>query len=134
MKNLLDDIIICSTTQAEHHERLKRVLKNLEEQYVVINTEKSSFSVNAVDSVGHLVMLQDVSPLQSHVEVISKLDTPTNVKELQRLFCAACFYRKFVSRFSDLVEPMNDLLREETEYAWSDQQQHAFDQFKTALS
>ena len=53
VKNLLDDIIICGTTQAEHDERLKRVLQNLAEHDIVINTERSSFSVDAVDFVGH---------------------------------------------------------------------------------
>ena len=38
VKNLLDDIIICGTTQAEHDDRLKRVLQNLAENDVVINT------------------------------------------------------------------------------------------------
>ena len=63
VKNLVDDIIICGTTQAEHDERLKRVLQNLAEHDVVINTEKSSFSVDAVDFVGHRVTPQGVSPL-----------------------------------------------------------------------
>ena len=78
VKILLDDIIICGKTQAEHDERLKRVLQNLAEHDVVIKTDKSSFSVDAVDFVGHRVTPQGVSPLQSHVEDISKLGTPTN--------------------------------------------------------
>ena len=53
---------------------------------------------------------QGVSPLQSHVKAISKLDTPTNLKELRRLLGAAGFDRKFVQQFSDLVEPLNELL------------------------
>ena len=134
VKNLLDDIVICGTTQAEHDERLKRVLQSLAEHDVIINTEKSSFSVDAVDFVGHRVTPQGVSPLQSHVEAISKLDTPTNLKELRRFLGAAGFYRKFVPQFSDLVEPLNEVLRGESEFAWSDQRQQAFDQLKTALT
>ena len=134
MKNLLDDIIICGTTQAEHDARLKRVLQNLAEHDVVIDTEKSSFSVDAVDFVGHRVSPKGVSPLQSHVEAISKLDTPTTLKELRRLLGAAGFYRKFVARFFDIVEPLNELLRGDTDFSWSNKRQQAFEQLKTALT
>ena len=77
---------------------------------------------------------QGVSPLQSHVKAISKLDTPTNLKELWRLLGAAVFNRKFVPQFSDFVEPLNELFRGKTEFAGSDQRQQAFDQLKTALT
>ena len=94
----------------------------------------SSFSVEAVDFVGHRVSPQEVSPLQSHVEALSKLDTPTNLNELRRLLGAAGFYGKFVLRFSNIVEPLNELLRGNTDFSWSDQRQQAFEQLKTALT
>ena len=103
-------------------------------EHDVINNEKSSFSVDAVDFVNHRVTPQGVSPLQSHVKAISKLDTPTNLKELRKLLGAAGFYRKFVQRFSDIVKPLNELVRGESEFAWSDQRQQAFDKLKTALT
>ena len=99
-----------------------------------MNAEKSSFSVEAVDFVDHRVSPQGFSPLQSHVESISKLDTPTSLKELRRLLGAAGFYRKFVPRFSDIVEPLNELLRGDTDFSWSDQRLQAFEQLKTALT
>ena len=134
MKNLLEDIIISGENHGEHDERLKSVLQQLADHDVVINNEKSAFSVDAVDFVGHRVTSHGVSPLQSHVDSIAKLDTPTNLKELRRFLGAAGFYRKFVPRFSDLVEPLNELLRGETEFTWNEQRQQSFDQIKTALS
>ena len=77
---------------------------------------------------------QGVSPLQSHVDAISKLDTPTNLKKLRKVLGAAGFYRKFVPRFSDIVEPLNKLLLGDTDFTWSDQRQQAFEQLKTALT
>ena len=66
--------------------------------------------------------------MQSHVEAIAKLDTPTKLKELLRFLGAAGFYRNFVPRFSDLIEPLNQLLRAETEFSWNEQRQQSFDQ------
>jgi hypothetical protein len=83
VKNLVDDIIICGTTQAEHDNQLERVLKNLAEHNVVINANKSSFGVPAVDFVGHRVSTQGVSPLQSHIDAIAKLEAPKTTKELR---------------------------------------------------
>ena len=96
--------------------------------------EKSSFSVDAVDFIGHRVTPQGASTLQSHVEAISKLETLTNLKELRRLLGAAGFYRKFVLRFANIVEPLNELLIGDTDFTWSDQRHQAFEQLKTALT
>ena len=121
MTNLLDDIIFCGTTQAEHDERLNRLLQNLAKRDIVINTERSWFSVDAVDFVGHQVWPRGVSPFQWQVEAIFKLDTPTSLKEIRRLFGSASVYRKFVPQFSDIVEALNDLLRGDTDFSWRDQ-------------
>ena len=111
VKNFLDDIIICGATLAEQDERLRHVLMSVAQHDVVINAEKSSFSVEAVDFVGNRVSPQGVSPLQSHVETISKLDTPTSLKELRRLLGAAGFYSKFVPRVFELIEVLNETPR-----------------------
>src|SRR5208283_3828486 len=46
---------------------------------------------------------------------------------------AASFYRKFVPCFSDVVEPLNELLRGETTFEWTDRRQQAFEQLKNEL-
>jgi len=120
VKNLLDDIIICGTTQAEHDNQLERVLKSLAKHDVVINADKSSFGVSAVDFVGHRVSTQGVSPLQSHIDAIAKLEAPRTTKELRLLIGAASLYRKFVSRYADIIELLNELLRGETAFELND--------------
>ena len=134
VKNLLDDIIVCGKTQAEHDSRLERVLKSLATHDVVINADKSAFGVSAVDFVGHRVTSQGVSPLQSNVEAISMLEAPDSLKGLRSFIGAASFYRKFVPHFSDIVEPLNELLRGDATFAWSEERQRAFDRLKRELT
>ena len=79
VKNLLDDIIISGRNQAEHDDRLKRVLQNLADHNVVINGDKSKFGTDAVDCVGYRVTSHGVTPLQSNVRAILDLEVPSTL-------------------------------------------------------
>lgn len=133
VKNLLDDIIISGRTRAKHDDRLDRVLKRLAERDVVINVDKSAFGVDAVDFVGHRVSRKGVGPLQSNIDAILTLRQPTSQKELRSFLGAAGFYRKFVPRYSDIVEPLNLLLKSDTPFDWTETHDHAFAALKSEL-
>ena len=133
VRNLLDDIIISASTKAEHDKRLREVLDRLVQHDVVINVEKSTFCAEAVDFVGHHVSSHGVSPLDSNIAAISDLKAPSTHKELRSVLGAAGFYRKFVPRFSEIVEPLNNLLKNDAEFVWGEEQQQAFEQLKAEL-
>ena len=76
VKFIIDDIIVCSRSKAEHDTRLQQLCKHLHDYTVLINDEKSMFCVLHVDFVGHIVSSQGVKPLQSNIEAITKLETP----------------------------------------------------------
>jgi RNase H-like domain found in reverse transcriptase len=56
--------------------------------------------------------------------------TPTLVKQVQGFIEFANFYRRFIKKFSELVLPLNNLLRKDTKFDWNDQCQEAFETLK----
>ena len=81
VKFLIDDIIICNRSKAEHDYRLEQLCKRLHDYNVLINDEKSKFCAPTVNFVGHTVSAQGVQPLQSNIEAIEKLETPDTTKK-----------------------------------------------------
>ena len=46
----------------------------------------------------------------------------------------ANFYRRFISSFSKLAQPLTQLMRKDSPWTWSEQQQQAFDALKQAFT
>jgi hypothetical protein len=68
------------------------------------------------------------------VEAIVKMLPPTNVLELRAVLGTANYYQKFVENYSIIATPLNNLLREDVAWDWSQDCQKAFDTIKEKLT
>ena len=59
---------------------------------------------------------------------------PKSVKEVQSFLGFGNFYRKFIAKFSTLAAPLNNLLKKDTPFEWTDKAQHLFDELKQRLT
>jgi hypothetical protein len=55
---------------------------------------------------------------------------PKTVKEVRFSLGFGNFYRRFVKGFSHLAHPLNDLLKKDKKFVWSEECQESFDQLK----
>ena len=55
---------------------------------------------------------------------------PTTVKQVRGFLGFGNFYRQFIRNFSELAKPLNDLLKKEQKFEWTDECQQAFDTMK----
>ena len=55
---------------------------------------------------------------------------PTTVKQVQSFLGFGNFYRKFISHYSDLAKPLNDLTKKDQKFEWTNECQNAFDLLK----
>jgi RNase H-like domain found in reverse transcriptase len=55
---------------------------------------------------------------------------PKIVKEVRSFLGFGNFYHRFVKGFSHLVHPLNDLLKKDKKFVWSEECQESFDQLK----
>jgi len=70
---------------------------------------------------------------QEKVMAIKDWPTPRNVSELRSFHGLASFYRRFVSNFSTIVAPLNELVKKEVDFKWSIDQTKAFETLKDKL-
>jgi hypothetical protein len=52
------------------------------------------------------------------------------VKEVRSFLGFRNFYRRFIKGFSHLAHPLNDLLKKDKKFVWSEECQESFDQLK----
>ena len=55
---------------------------------------------------------------------------PTTVKQVRAFLGFGNFYQHFIWRFSELARPLNDLLKKDRKFDWTDECQLAFDMLK----
>ena len=87
-----------------------------------------------VEYLGHKVVPRGTAPMADKVEAIVKMLPPTNVSELRAVLGTANYYRKFVKDYSTIAAPLNNLLREDGTWDWSNDCQRAFDTIKERLT
>ena len=78
----IDDTLVHVATQVEHYERLRTVLKRLQEAGVMLN-EKCEFSKHSVKFLGHIFNEQGICPDPAKTEAICSFPVPQKVNDLQ---------------------------------------------------
>ena len=134
----VDDVLIASHTLEEHERHLDIVFTRLAEYGVVINPSKCQLGVSSLHFLGHVVDHTGISPLPDKVEAIQALPPPTSLRKLREFLGLINFYRRFVPRCADLMQPLTDMLKTATKknqpITLSHDALEAFEAVKSALS
>ena len=79
----MDDIIICSESQAEHIFHVGQVLQALQNNGLLINGKKCVWGIEELKYLGHKISAAGILPMPSHVAAIQEFPRPSNIKKLQ---------------------------------------------------
>ena len=128
----LDDILVFSEDTSRHTEHVREVLDRLEKANLAVKKEKCRWSATEVDFLGYQVTTSEIRMHPNKLEAIQEYRPPRSLKGLQRFLGMANFYRRFISRYSDICRPLHDLTKN-VPYEWTDAQQRAFETLKEAF-
>ena len=117
----------------EHVERLKTVLKRLQDAGVTLN-EICEFSKRFVKFLGHIIDEQGIRPDPAKTEAIRNFPVPQKVNDLQRFMGMVNQMVKFIPNLANLNEPLRQLLRKENMWKWDKAQQQSFEGIKNELT
>ena len=65
---------------------------------------------------------------------ISEWPAPDTVKQTQGFLGFGNFYRRFIHHFSEIAKPLNELLKKDRKFDWSNECQKAFDKLKRCFT
>lgn len=126
----IDDILITGATEAEHLKTLGRVLECLESAGLTVKKEKCVFASSSVTYLGHTIDRDGIHPTPDKVQAVQQAPTPRNVTELKAFLGLLNYYGKFML---NLATTLKHLLRESTEWRWTDREEKAFEASKKLL-
>ena len=131
--NLMDDICIVGSTQAEHDERLHKVLQRLGGAGVTLNSKKCVFSARSLPYLGFIVDADGIRPDPKKLQAIQDYPQPKSPTEVRRFLGMVNQLAKFVPNLSDVTGPLRKLVCKDVVFQWETCQEKAFSSLKQIL-
>lgn len=106
----MDKILIGSQTFEEMYEKLEWIREVLQEFGLTLILDKCDLYKQST-FLGHKIHADGISPVEIKINIISILAKPTNVIEVRQFLILPSRFRKFVTGYAILLEPLRILLR-----------------------
>ena len=129
----INDILIYSSSWADHLRHLRVVLTLLRQHRLFVKRSKCSFGVDSVGYLGHIISTAGVAMEPAKVQAIHKWPQSRSACAVRGFLGLAGFYRKFVHNYGTIIAPLTALLKKEG-FTWNDNTMAAFTALKTAVT
>ena len=107
----LNNICVFSSSINEMLNRVKMVLKRLQDFNLKIKPKKSFFFQSKVLFLGHTLSKEGIFPNPEKVQKVKDWPVPSNAKEVHSFLGLASYYHRFIPQFMKWANPLHDLIR-----------------------
>jgi len=137
--NYVDDVI----NYAKNFEDLLIILENLlnriRETGFKLKASKCKFGYFELKILGQIVNKEGIKPNPAGLDAIKKFPTPKTIKQTRSFLGMCNFFRKFISRFAEIISPITNLTRgkflsKKSVVNWTEVHQNAFEKLKEQLT
>ncbi|XP_039017738.1 uncharacterized mitochondrial protein AtMg00860-like [Hibiscus syriacus] len=129
---LFDDILVYSSSLAEHEQHLRIVLKILLKNKLYAKRSKCFFRQQQVEYLGHAISAQGVATDPAKIEAMQQWPLSKNLKALRVFLGLTGYYRKFIKEYGELRKPLTNILKKEGFY-WTQEAMAAFEELKQVV-
>ena len=126
----IDDILIFAKTKEELERITKMVLAKLHKHNLFLKTKKCEFCKLQIKYLGMIIEEGKISMEPIKLAGIWDWPTPPTVKQVRSFLGFGNFYWKFISHYSDIAKPLNDLTKKDKKFEWTNECQESFDTLK----
>ena len=117
--NIADDVLIFGRTESEFKTNVISFLDRCIKQDMHLNPDKIQINCTQVPFYGNTLSKDGLSPDMNKVKLIQEWPTPTNQKELRSFLGTVNYLSRFLPFLSDLRAPLQNLLKKDSEFIWT---------------
>jgi hypothetical protein len=114
----------------DHVEVLRLILDRCRQFQISLNINKYIFSAPFGILLGHVVCKHGMLVEPTKVVVIVNLPPPKAVRQLRDTLDHTCYYIKFIKNYTQIISPMETLLKKDIKFQWNDECQQSLDILK----
>lgn len=130
----LDDVTIYSKKCVDHLDHLRQVLERCRKYDISLNPKKSIFAVTEGKLLGFIVLASGMTIEPERIQAIEKIQMPFNKKGMQSFLGKINFVKRFVLAFSEVVRPMQNMIKKVVTFKWNELEKEAFVKIKTLIA
>lgn len=130
----VDDIIVFGCSLKHHNDNLRKVFQRLRSHNLKLNPNKCNFLKPEVVYLGHLITDKGVMTDPSKCKALETYPIPKNADDTRRFVAFCNYYRRFVRDFAQIAKPLNELLKKNQPFIWSENCQKSFEMLKSVVS
>ena len=130
----IDDIIITGTTPEELLHHLTSVLDRIQQYGFRLRWDKCKFFQTSVKYLGFIFDKNGRRPDPENIHVIKQVTAPTDVSTLRSFLGLVNHYGSFLPELHKLCGPLNNLLKKDTKWNWSNSCKESFEKIKSLFS
>lgn len=129
----LDDLLSTASTTDEMFSKLEEILELLKKANLTLNLKKCFFFQSKIDYLGFEISADGLQPGSRKIQAVCEFPRPCNVHQVRQFVGLASYFRRFVYNFASLARPLTKLTKADTVWAWSEEQEIAFQDIKSKL-
>ena len=129
----MNDILVASLNKRALLETCDEILKRLEAKNIKVSKSKIVMGTR-VDYCGYVVSDQGISPNEDRITALKHMTPPTTVREVRSLLGALQQLNHYLPDLSNVMQPINDLLKKGREFIWGEEQKLAWSRIHEILA
>jgi len=122
----MDDMFIFHKDLKILKDHMKIALKRLRDNDLYLKPSKCEFHKTKIEYLGMVIKEGKVSMDTSKLKGIQDWLVPSTVKQVRGFLGFGNFYHRFIQNFPDITHLLNDLLRKDKRFDWTQECQDAF--------
>ena len=131
----VDDIGIAANNATDLTQNIRAVFKCIRQAGLKLTIEKCNFGVRQVEFLGRTISPEGISPpARKFQNFLAKLRFPKSKKALQRYLGFVNYYRNYIPRMAEKLNPFYKLLKTEVPINITSELKETFDSVNKALS
>eukprot|EP00253_Pinus_taeda_P036025 PITA_36025 len=129
----LDDIIVYSKKRSDHLKDLKQIFQRCLRYGISLNPKKSFFALSEGKLLGFIVSKSGIHINPDRIKEISEISLPHNKKAMQSFLGQINFVKRFVPYCSQIVSPLQNMIKKNSNFKWGQDEHEAFNLIKQAI-
>jgi len=129
----LDDITVFSRKRSNHLCDLNQIFQRCKRYGISLNPKKSFFALDQGKLLGFIVSKDGIYIDPDRIKEISEIPFPHNKKSMQSFLGQINFVKRFVPDFSQIILPLQNMIKKNSVFKWGSVEKEAFDLIKQSI-
>ena len=119
-------MVVKSQSVDQHASDLAEVFAQARKYNMRLNPEKCTFGVGGGKFLGFMITHRGIEANPDKFDIVIQMQSPTNVKEVQRLNRRLASLSRFLSKLAEKARPFYKLLKKTKPFNWDQSCETAF--------